>query len=82
MMANQSQCDRIPVRLYERLVQFGDRVSWPLFVITLEGIGLVGLTIALWLRGFDVLGRAPLLIVLVVLWFIAEVLVWAYGDWS
>ncbi|WP_158237444.1 hypothetical protein [Halegenticoccus soli] len=51
-------------------------------MVTLGGVGLIGVAIILWLRGFDVLGRAPLLVVVVALWAITEALVWADDDWT
>jgi hypothetical protein len=73
-MTNQSPDDRTPVSEFKQLVQFGTRVPWPLFVITLEGLGLILITIILWAQGL--IGRTPLLLVLVVLWLIAEILLW------
>jgi hypothetical protein len=75
-MANQSPDDKTPVSGYKQLVQFETRVPWPLFVITLEGLGLVLITIMLWAQGFNVVEQIPLLLVLVVLWLIAEILLW------
>ncbi len=36
----------------------------------------------LWWQGFDVIKQAPLLIVMVGLWFIFEVLLWPMDDRS
>ncbi len=66
----------------DRLARPRTRISWPLLVVTLGGVGLIGVAIILWLRGFDVLGRAPLLVVVVALWAITEALVWADDDWT
>jgi hypothetical protein len=80
MMVNRSHRNKTPVSLYEQLRQLGPHISWPLFVITVEGLGFVLITSMLWWQGFDVIGRAPHLIVLVVLWLIAEVFLWVAGD--
>lgn len=48
-MANRSHHDGTQVSLHDRLVQFGAHISWPLFITTLEGVGLIAVTITLWL---------------------------------
>lgn len=82
MMANRPHHNKTTASLYEQLRQLSTHISWPLFVITVEGVGFVMITIMLWWQGFDVIGRAPLLIVLLMLWLIAEVLLWVAGDWT
>lgn len=80
MMGNRSHSDKTGTSSYDRFVRLGVHISWPLLVITLAGLGFIGVTIMLWLQGFDVTGRAPLLLVLVILWFVAEVFIWSVGG--